>query len=257
MMQVWVIANQKGGVGKTTTALTLAGLSAQAGQRVLIADLDPQGSASHYLGLADAGDLHESAGLLMKEQGVTPVATSLPNVDLFVGGASLATIERRAPANGQGLMFKRALQTYRERYDRIIVDTPPSLGTLLINALVSATRIIIPVQTEPLAVHGARQLLRTLQMLSAAGTTQVPRIVVPTMHDARTRSARETLEELQEEFGDTMWNDLIPIDTRLRDASRSGKILCAESDQLRAAGAYKKLINALDPTVPGVSKEAA
>lgn len=249
-MQTWVVANQKGGVAKTTTALSLAGLSAASGMRVLFIDLDPQASASHYLGVQDCADKHCSISLMMNEAGALPVGSRYEGLDIFVGSAGLATLERQAPAKGQGLMLRRAIAGWQGRYDRVIIDTPPSLGTLLINALACANQLIIPAQTEPLAVHGVRQLLRTLQMLESAGADPVPRLMVATLHDCRTRSARETLERMRAEFSGLLWDDLVPIDTRLCDASRRGEILPLEDQQIRAAGAYWRLFQTLTRTLP-------
>lgn len=170
-MNVWTIANQKGGVGKTTTTVTLAGLLAQKGYKVLLIDLDPHGSMTSYFSY-NPDSIDESVYSLFKKKisdQRTPLAamlcrTGIDNVDLLPASTSLVSLDRQAGmTKGMGLIIKDAIQAYSKRYDYVLIDCPPTLGILMINALAACDRLIIPVQTEFLAIKGLERMLNTLK----------------------------------------------------------------------------------------------
>jgi chromosome partitioning protein len=222
-MQTWAIANQKGGVGKTTTSLCLArGLAARGG-RVLMLDLDPHASLTRAFGVpaepppAGAHDLFGMRGIdvgaLLRD---TPVA----GVQLVAAQPALATLERRgATQPGLGLALGRALHGLRHRFDHVLLDCPPTLGLLMVNALACADRLVIPTQTDPLALHGLADMLRTADMIERSRRRPLPRQILPTLHDRRTRAGLQSLEALRERHGRDVWPGYVPMDTRLRDAA--------------------------------------
>ncbi|AXK71169.1 ParA family protein [Lysobacter sp. TY2-98] len=248
-MQTWAVANQKGGVGKTTTTLCLARGLADAGFRVLLVDLDPHASLSHAFGIPVEPPPRGSYELFTDAtQMLSRLAHGTPVEGLVICPAqpSLATLERRgATQPGLGLALGRALHAARDTYDYALLDCPPTLGLLMVNALAAADRLIAPTQTDPLALHGLRDMLRTADMVERSRRRPLPRAIIPTLHDKRTRSGQNSLEQLRETYGEQVSPDAIPLDTRLRDASAvaTGPKLAS-----RGADAYREALQwLLDP----------
>ncbi|MBB6523448.1 ParA family protein [Pseudoteredinibacter isoporae] len=229
-MQVWTVANQKGGVGKTTSAVTLGGYAAQAGKRVLLVDLDAQGSMSSYFGIKPQSLKQSSAELLHHEgqvsrQMIMDIVMELPyeGLSLMPSSPSLITLERTAQhRRGFGLVLGQVLSLLEEDFDLVLIDCPPALGVLMINALVASTRLIIPVQAEFLSLQGFARMQQTVDMVQHSLDTVIDRVVVPTMVDRRTQACQQTVRSLRNEFPVDLWPGHIPIDTKLRDASRLG-----------------------------------
>lgn len=171
-MIVWSVANQKGGVGKTTTTVTLAGLLSQKGHRVLMVDTDPHGSLTTYLGY-DADNVASSLFDLFQlktftHETVKPliIKTELDGMDIIPAHMSLATLDRvMGNRSGMGLILKRALKAVSQDYDYVLIDCPPILGVMMVNALAASDRILIPVQTEFLAMKGLERMMRTLSIM--------------------------------------------------------------------------------------------
>ncbi len=172
-MRVWAVANQKGGVGKTTSAVNMAGILAEKGNRVLLIDLDPHGSLSSYLG-ADPETVEHSVYDLFQQivtgqqlqVGRVIQPTSFDNLFLMPSSTAVATLEKQlGTKNGMGLVLKQALNEVNEKFDIVIIDCPPMLGLLMINALAACKRVIIPVQTEHLAIKGMERMLRSMKMI--------------------------------------------------------------------------------------------
>jgi chromosome partitioning protein len=242
-MSVWVVANQKGGVGKTTTAVTLAGIAAERGESCLLIDLDPHGSASHYL---RAKTLDGAEKLLTDADLPTPVPSGVAGIEILAASARLATLERMAIGRGgQGMRLRERLQPFRARYARIVIDTPPMLGTLLINALAAADVVIAPTQVDPLALHGLEGLMRTVEMMRRANCAVPEPVILPTLMDRRVRISHTTLEELRQRWGERVFTTPVPLDTRLREAARDGLPVNMGAPYRAAASAYEKLYDHL------------
>lgn len=239
--ETWSVINQKGGVGKTTSAIALGALHARAGRRSLLIDLDPHGSASHYF------DRHsESLFGALRDPGQRPDAesTGVEGLSLLPACPELATLGRdTAASTGRG-GIGLALQCLIERlegFDIVIVDGPPTLGVLMINALVAADRLVVPTLTDPLALHGVASLDRTLTQIQRSLGRRPPWRIVATQFDRRTRSAPAGLRLLQARWGEAVWDEYIPVDTQIREASARGQVLEQHAPDCRAARAYRRL----------------
>jgi chromosome partitioning protein len=252
-MNIWTIANQKGGVGKTTTAVTLAGLLAQKGYKILLIDMDPHGSLTSYFSF-DPDTIEESVYSLFQKklnEKRTPLAsmlcrTGIDNIDLLPASTSLVSLDRRAGmTKGMGLIIKDAIQPYSNHYDYVLIDCPPTLGISMINALAACEKLIIPVQTEFLALKGLERILNTLKMISMSGKESLEYVVVPTMFDRRTRASMESLSKLQEEHHHRLWQGYIPVDTKFRDASGMRKPISYLYPDSNGVKAYKTLLKFL------------
>lgn len=229
-MLVWTVSNQKGGVGKTTTAVALGGLAADAGKKVLLIDLDPQGSLSSWF-RQDSGVEGVSVYSLFEknEPEFTPgfvrslvLPTDFANISLIKASTLLATLERQAVGQGKGLVLSKALATIYDDFDLVLLDCPPQLGILMVNALAACQKLIVPVQTEFLAIKGLERILNTINMMSRSRTTRLDYLIVPTMFDRRTQASVSSLHTIRHQFGDSVWPGMIRVDTRLRDASKAG-----------------------------------
>lgn len=251
-MQIWSIANQKGGVGKTTTAVTLSGILTQRGEKVLMVDLDPHGSLTTYFG-HDPDNIETSVySLFLNDAGkqVAPedvvVETQIENLYLMPASTALATLDRQLGGReGMGLVLARAILKLAGGYDHVFIDCPPVLGVLMVNALAASSRLLIPVQTEFLALKGLERMLRTLSMILRARKQPLEYLVVPTMFDRRTRASLESLRSLRDEHPNETWKSVIPIDTQFREASRQGMPLSYLNARSRGAVAYADLLDTL------------
>lgn len=252
-MYIWTIANQKGGVGKTTSTVTLAGLLAQKGHKILLIDMDPHGSLTSYFGF-NPDTIEESVYSLFQKKisnKRTPLAsilchTGIDNIDLIPASGLLITLDRQiAMTQGMGLIIKDALQPYSNHYDYVLIDCPPTLGIAMVNALAACEKLIIPVQTEYLAIKGLERILNTLNMISMSGKQELEYIIVPTMFDRRTRASTDSLDNLQEEYHQHLWQGYIPVDTKFREASRLNKPLSNVYPGSHGVKAYYALLQFL------------
>ncbi len=250
-MQVWTVANQKGGVGKTTTTVSLGGLAAEQGLRVLVVDLDPHGSLTSYFGHDPDWMDHSSFTLFQNIKTVTRskvmelvCPTPFDHLHLLPASASLATLERQAISkDGMGLVIRKALASVAESYDLAIIDCPPQLGVLLINALAACEKLLIPVQTEFLALKGLERMLHTLSMLQRSRSSELPYLIVPTMFDRRTQASISSLRALRNGYGENVWPGKISVDTRFRDASKAGIPPHLFAPESRGVEGYRSLLN--------------
>ena len=255
-MQIWTVANQKGGVGKTTTTVALAGLAAEAGLRVLMLDLDPHGSLSSYF--RQNPDSSEASTFTLFQQrkildtsfvGQLIINTPFSQLSLIPAATGLATLERQAIGNdGMGLVISKALACVWDDFDLAILDCPPQLGVLMINALAACQHLLIPVQTEFLALKGLERMLHTLQMMSRSRGKELPFTIIPTMYDRRTQASVGSLRALRNSYGEQVWPGKIPIDTKFRDASKAGLPPHLFSHDSRGTEAYRSLLLRLNPS---------
>jgi len=248
---VWTIANQKGGVGKTTTTISLGGLLAEKGYRVLLIDTDPHASLSYYFGI-ESEDLELSVYDLFvqvstKEQIMQSLCpTKYENIDILPATMGLATLDRSLGAKGgMGLVLKKAIAQLKDEYDFVLMDCPPVLGVLMVNALAASDRIIVPVQTEFLALKGLDRMMKTLEIMQGEQEDPFSYTIVPTMFDKRTKASLLTYKKLQELYPNSVWPGVIPIDTNFRNASVSQKVPSDYSNSSRGVFAYKNLLNYL------------
>jgi len=245
MPSVLAIANQKGGVGKTTTAVNLGAALAEAGFRLLVVDLDPQGNASTGLGL-NPRDVSSSIydvilSDLPLEDCIEP--TSLKN--LFVAPATIdlagAEIELVAQMSRE-LRLRRAIDSVRDQYDLVLIDCPPSLGLLTVNGLAAADDVIVPIQCEYYALEGLGQLLRNVALVHANLNPSLEvRGIVLTMYDARTKLADQVEAEVREYFGPRVYQTVVPRTVRLSEAPSFGQPIIVFDSTSRGARAYREL----------------
>ncbi|MAT64041.1 MAG: cobalamin biosynthesis protein CobQ [Gammaproteobacteria bacterium] len=254
MKKIWAVANQKGGVGKTTTAVTLAGQLSAEGERVLLIDLDPHGSLTTYFG-QDPDGIELSVYTLFKDRAdkrseprydQVLLETAFENLFLLPASTALATLDRQLGAEeGMGLVIARALQDLDARFDYVFIDCPPMLGVLMVNALAACDQLLIPVQCEFLALKGLERMLHTLKMIARARGESPAHLIVPTMYDRRTRASGEALEVLRQRYPELLWSEVIPVDTQFREASKAGKPLSLSQRSARGARAYVRLLDHL------------
>ena len=248
-MKVWAIANQKGGVGKTTTTVSLAGWLSLKGMRTLMIDLDPHGSLTSYFKL-NSDTIEHTVYDLFSNSDITAASmiqkTAFENLALIPSSLALATVDRQhVGQEGMGLVIARAVATLKNHFDHILIDCPPMLGVPMVNALAACDRLVIPVQTEFLALQGLDRMVRTLGMITRARKTSLPCTIVPTMFDRRTKASMLSLEQLRETYHSSMSGVLVPIDTMFRDASRQGIPLPLKSPRSRGSVAYSELTEEL------------
>jgi len=264
-LRVWTVANQKGGVGKTTSVVSLGGLLADWGFRVLLVDMDPHGSLTWYFKY-DPDSLDQSVYSLFqaagKKQRIDPATliceTGTPGLGLMPAAMALATLDRMAGRmEGMGLVLKTYLQHISGDFDFVLVDCPPMLGVLMINALAACESLIIPVQTEFLALKGLERMLHTVDMVLKTRNHSLPVTIVPTMYDRRTRASVDSLQGLRMDYPNRVWQGMIPVDTNFREASKAGLPPAVFDPKTHGVVAYASLLEALlDQSTPEIAGEA-
>jgi chromosome partitioning protein len=239
------IANQKGGVGKTTTAVNLGASLADLGFRTLLIDLDPQGNATTGLGLNPWSVTTSMYDVVLRDVAIEDCidATSVRN--LFVAPANLdlagAEVEL-VPAFSRELRLRRAIDPIRKDYDFILIDCPPSLGLLTVNGLAAADEVVVPIQCEYYALEGLGQLLRNVDLVkkNLNPVLEVSALVL-VMFDARTKLAEQVAREVRSHFGDRVCRNVIPRTVRLSEAPSFGQPINVFDPFSRGAIAYREL----------------
>ena len=243
--RVIAIANQKGGVGKTTTTVNLGACLAELGFRTLVIDLDPQGNASTGLGIEKRGLETSMYNVIMHEVPLEDCIEPSAVKNLFVAPASLdlagAEIEL-VPAFSRENRLRRAIQAVTDDYDYVLIDCPPSLGLLTVNGLNAASEVLVPIQCEYYALEGLGQLLRNVDLVkrNLNPTLEVSTIVC-VMYDARTKLSDQVVQEVREHFGDKVCRTVIPRTVRLSEAPSFGQPIITFDPTSRGAVAYRQV----------------
>ena len=245
MGRIIAIANQKGGVGKTTTAINLAAALAEAGQRVLGIDFDPQGNLSSGIGIEKESIKNSVYDLLINGVDFYSVLqeTEIKNLDVLPTNVNLAgaEIELQDEAN-RDTKLKEKIEAIRANYDFIIVDCPPSLSLLTINALTAADSVLIPIQCEYYALEGLGQMVKTINLIRKKLNKKLTiEGVVFTMYDARTNLSQQVVESVKETLDEYIYNAVIPRNVRLAEAPSYGKPITEYDTRSSGAESYRML----------------
>lgn len=241
-MEVVAIANQKGGCGKTTTAVNLSACLATRGKRVLLIDLDPQGSATTHLAISNfEGTMYEA---MMEDLTFSQLvrATEINGLDIIPADKRLgkAEMEIANKSIAREKILKPKVQT-QDTYDFIIIDTPPNLGFLTINAMVASDTVLVPIQTEFFAIQGLSMILDLAEAISEGLGQDLKLRYLLTMHDARTKMGKEVITRVRELLGEEVFKVVIPRSIKLAEAPSYGKPIHLIDPEVPAAKAYLQL----------------
>ena len=243
--RVLAVANQKGGVGKTTTSVNLGAALAEIGYRVLVIDLDPQGNATTGLGI-DARNFELSMyDVLMRDASLEDCVEPTSMKNLFVAPATIALAGAEielVPAFSRELKLKRSIESVIDDFDYVLIDCPPSLGLITVNALAAAHEVLVPIQCEYYALEGLSQLMRNVHLVASNLNPKLDiSTIVLTMYDARTKLAEQVANEVRLHFGAKVCRSVIPRTVRLSEAPSFGQPITAFDPTSRGAIAYREL----------------
>jgi chromosome partitioning protein len=244
MTRVIAVTNQKGGVGKTTTCVNLSAALAQLKKRVLLIDFDPQGHATMGSGVEKKSAKPTGCEVLLDETTLAEAVLNLPHgYDLLPGNGDLTAAEvRLMPQPGREIRLKRQLESVSSRYDYVLIDCPPSLGVLTLNALSAADSVLIPIQCEFYALDGLTQLLDTIKAVRATVNSHLQlEGLLRTMYDPRNNLGADVSNQLERHFGDKVFKAMVPRNVRLAEAPSHGQPIVQYDRQSRGAVAYLAL----------------
>lgn len=256
--RIVAFTNQKGGVGKTTSTVNSSVILASHGHRVLLVDLDPQGNATSSVGIDKNITTETTLDLLLDGQTVADVAISnvRPNLDLCAATPTLATAEiELVGMDRREHILATALDVAAANYDVILIDCPPSLGLLTVNALTASDVLVIPIQCEFLALEGVGQLLQTVDLVKRHLNPELDVLgVLMTMYDGRTRLSGHVVQEVRKYFGERVFNAIVPRSVRLAEAPSYGQSITEYDPASRGGSAYEafagELLERLGITTP-------
>ena len=245
MGRIIAVANQKGGVGKTTTSINLAAALAEKGKKVLLIDSDPQGNATSGVGV-DKNQVETTIyDLILGEKEIQDCIeyTEFENLHLIPSNVDLAAAEiELIGINEKEFIIKKAVETIRDRYDFIIIDCPPSLNLLTINAMTTADTVLVPIQCEYYALEGLNQVLKTVELVKRKLNPQLElEGVVFTMYDARTNLSLQVVENVKENLDTTIYKTIIPRNVRLSESPSFGEPIINYDRTSKGADAYMAL----------------
>lgn len=245
MSRIIAIANQKGGVGKTTTVINLSACLAEAGKRVLTVDMDPQGNSSSGLGLDKDRLKNTVYQLMIGDCGIRDALqkSSMKNVDVLPATVHLAGAEvELIGEQGSQFILKKQLDLVRKEYDFILIDCPPSLNLLTINAMTAADSVLVPIQCEYYALEGLSQLLYTIGLVQKSlNPALVIEGVVFTMYDARTNLSLQVVDNVKQHLKQKIYKTIIPRNVRLAEAPSHGLPIILYDPRSAGAESYRKL----------------
>ncbi len=245
MGKIIAIINQKGGVGKTTTAINLSACLALRGKKVLIIDSDPQGNTSSGLGVDGKSSELTTYDCLVNQTSMEEVMvqTNYKNLFLSPGNINLAGAELElVDADNREQRLKESLERVKDQFDFIFIDCPPSLGLITLNAFAAADSVLIPIQCEYYALEGLAQLTRTIKMVKQGLNPELKiEGILLTMYDSRTNLSVQVAQEVQKYFGATVYQTMIPRNVRLSEAPSYGMPIIAFDKNSKGAQCYKKL----------------
>ncbi len=256
-MRVIAIVNQKGGCGKTTTTINLAGCLALDGARVLVVDLDPQAHATIGLGV-DPEELDENLYEVLAEPGGTEQLEGVlvdvgPNLALAPSGIVLSALEQRLASDRSDARTERlamALESLPDGFDYVLIDCPPNVGLLTFNALRAAREVVVPLETSRFAIHGVQKLLETIGLLSERVGHDLDVRILPTLYDGRTRFSRQTLGEIRGLFKDMCFDTVIRMNVKLREAAQRGAPIANLMPRANGAIDYAALAVEVEASAP-------
>jgi chromosome partitioning protein len=246
---VWAVVNQKGGVGKTTTAINLAAFVAREQRRVLLIDTDPQGNATSGLGIQRRDAQADTYTVLVHGQPISEarVATDVPRLDLLPATINLAAAETELyTRDRREFVLKDALAAVEGEYDYVFIDSPPSLGLITVNTLTAADQVLIPMQCEYFALEGISQLLEIIERVRRGlnPELEIGRVIL-TLFDGRTNLANQVMQEVRSYFGDAVSPTVVPRNIRLSEAPSFGQPISVYDARSKGALAYELIAKEL------------
>ncbi len=244
MTTIIAVANEKGGVAKTTTTLSLSAALAEAGQHVLAVDLDAQANLSLAVGIEPETVKQSVANLLLEPANLDSVCreTNIERLTILPGNSEMGLAERFLPIRkGYELAIRDLLARAGYAYDYILLDCPPFLGAVTLSALCACDLLVIPTQPEYFSIYALRNMMAVIRRVRAQYNPRLTYRLLLTMHDRRNRTHRNLTEQLHENFGSGLFNTIIDIDTKLRESPISGTSVLAHAPKSRAAAQYRAL----------------